>query len=153
MLKYKMNFTPEQVQKYKDMNLGLNMEDALKPVLENKFGELKKTHHYHSFDFENDKYLIELKTRRIKFGQYPTLIFSEKKLIKARKIKKENPNIKIFFFWKCNDGLFYWEYSEEGDEYFIASGGRRDRGSDEIENVVNVKIDYIKNFNDLIIIS
>lgn len=144
-----MNFTPEQVQKYKDMNLGLTMEDALKPVLENKFGELNKTHHWHSFDFENKKYLIELKTRRIKFGQYPTLIFSEKKLIKARKFLEENPNKEIYFFWKCIDGLYYWKYTEEGDEYFIADGGRRDRGHDEIEKVVNVKIEYIKNFNDL----
>jgi len=148
-----MNFTPEQVQKYKDMNLGLTMEDALKPVLEKKFGELNKTKHYDSFDFKNDKYLIELKTRRIKFGQYPTLIFSEKKLIKARKILEDDPNIIIYFLWSCKDGLFYWKYSEEGDEYFTASGGRRDRGRDEIEQVVNVKIDYIKNFNDLIISS
>ena len=53
--------------------------------------------------------------------------------------------------WKCEDGLYYWEYVENHDEYYIASGGRRDRGSDEIEKVVNVKIQYIKNFNDLII--
>ena len=58
-----MNFTPEQVQKYKDMNLGLTMEDALKPVLENKFGELNKTHHWHSFDFENNLISCQLRLK------------------------------------------------------------------------------------------
>ena len=82
-----MNFTKAEVQKYKDLNMGLNMETALKPVLDNKFGDLKLTSKYDKFDYINDNFIIELKTRRIKFKQYPTLIFSEKKLIKAKTIR------------------------------------------------------------------
>lgn len=146
-----MNFTKAEVQKYKDLNMGLNMETALKPVLDNKFGDLKLTSKYDKFDYINDNFIIELKTRRIKFKQYPTLIFSEKKLIKAKTIKDK----RIFFMFKLEDGLYYWEYDKDREnidnEYFIAKGGRKDRGKNEIQNCVNVKNDYIKNFNDLII--
>ena len=51
-----MNFTKEEVQKWKDLNQCLTMEDALLPVFENKFGKLNKTSKYDVFDFINDKY-------------------------------------------------------------------------------------------------
>jgi hypothetical protein len=141
-----MNFTPEQVQQWKDLNQGFEMEDALHPVFENKFGKLNKTEKYDVFDFKNDKYIIELKTRNIKFGQYPSLMFGKNKLEEAQKINDKE----IYFFFKLEDGLYYWKYNENG-EYFIRDGGRKDRGKDEIKKYVYVKNKYLKNFNDLVI--
>ena len=90
-------------QKQKDLKQGLEMEDILKPVFENKFGELNKTHHYHSFDFENDNVLIELKTRNINWGQYDSLMFSKKKIDYLR---NNNITKDAYFFFKLKDGLF-----------------------------------------------
>ena len=66
-----MNFTPSEVKKYNDLHKCLKMEDILKPVLENKFGQLSKTKQYDSFDFIKNNYVIELKTRNDTWGQYP----------------------------------------------------------------------------------
>lgn len=131
-------------QKQKDLKQGLEMEDILKPVFENKFGKLNKTHHYHSFDFENDNALIELKTRNINWGQYDSLMFSKKKIDYLR---NNNITKDAYFFFKLKDGLFYWKYNEE--ELYINIGGRNDRGKNEYYDCVYIKNEYIKNYNDL----
>lgn len=140
-----MNFTPEQIKKYKDLHKGLKMEDALKPVLEQKFGDLNKTKQYDSFDFINDKYILELKTRNANWGQYPSLMFNESKLNKAKLITDKD----VYFFWKLKDGLYYWKYKE--GEYNINMGGRTDRGKCEINSCAFINNEYIKNYNDLVI--
>jgi hypothetical protein len=140
-----MNFTPEQIKKYKDLHKGLKMEDALKPILENKFGELNKTKQYDSFDFINDNYVLELKTRNANWGQYPSLMFNESKLNKAKEIKDKD----VYFFWKLKDGLYYWKYKE--GEYNINMGGRTDRGKCEINRCAFINNEYIKNYNDLVL--
>lgn len=131
-------------QKQKDLRKGLKMEDTLKPVFENKFGLLNKTHHYHSFDFENDNVLIELKTRNVNWKQYDSLIFSMKKI---EYLRKNNITKDAYIFWKLNNGLYYWKYNEE--ELQVMIGGRNDRGKDEYESCVYIKNEYIKNYNDL----
>ena len=68
-----------------DMKKGLEMENTLKPLFETKFGFLNKTHHYHSFDFENENVLIELKTRNVDWLRYDSLMFSMKKIEYLRK--------------------------------------------------------------------
>ncbi len=142
-----MNFTPEQVKRYMDLNQGLRMEDALHPVLENKFGKLNKTKQYDTFDFINDKYVLELKTRNINYGQYPSLMFGKNKLDEAKKINDKD----IYFLFKLKDGLYYWQYKE--GEYKIAKGGRRDRGKDEIKDCCFIDNEYLKNYNDLVIVN
>tara|TARA_R100000951_G_C2637077_1_gene179647 strand:- start:239 stop:664 length:426 start_codon:yes stop_codon:yes gene_type:complete len=140
-----MNFTPEEVKKWKDLNQGLKMEDALLPIFENKFGKLIKTKQYHVFDYINDKYILELKTRNIKFGQYQSLMFGKNKLDKAKETKDKD----FYIFWKLQDGLYYWKYKE--GEYKVAKGGRKDRGKDEINDLCFIDNEYIKNYNDLVI--
>ena len=131
-------------QKQADLKMGLQMEDVLKPVFESKFGELNKTHQYHSFDYENENVFIELKTRNAKWKQYPSLMFSTKKI---DYIKNNNITKDVYFFWKLTDGLYYWKYDE--DEYEIHRGGRNDRGRNEYTNVVYIQNEYIKNYNEL----
>jgi len=134
--------------KIDDMKKGLHMEQALKPVFENKFGELNYTKHYDNFDYENNNVLIELKSRKAKWQQYPSLMFSTAKLNKAIKLN-EDPNFKkeIYFFWHLQDGLYYWKFNK--DEYTIKIGGRNDRGKNEYQDVVYINNEFIKNYNDL----
>tara|TARA_R110000868_G_scaffold301346_1_gene561799 strand:+ start:78 stop:533 length:456 start_codon:yes stop_codon:yes gene_type:complete len=131
-------------KKIEDLNIGLKMEEILHPLFENKFGKLNKTRHYHSFDYENDNVLIELKTRNVKWKQYPSLMFSKKKIdyLVNNKIKKD-----AYFFFKLTDGIFYWKYNE--DEMLLAIGGRNDRGQNEYSECVFIKNEFIKNYNDL----
>lgn len=131
-------------QKRKDMKMGLTMEDTLKPVFESKFGKLNKTHHYHSFDFENENVLIELKTRNVLWKQYDSLMFSKKKI---DYLEKNNITKDAYIFWKLKDGLYYWKYNKE--ELNIMIGGRNDRGKNEYETCIFIKNEYIKNYNDL----
>jgi len=132
-----------------DLANGLKMEEILKPVFENKFGSLEYTSHWDNFDYSNDKVLIELKNRKAKWGQYPSLMFSTAKLKKAQKLNKDKDFDKeIYFFWKLTDGLYFWKYDK--DEYDINIGGRNDRGCDEYQEVVFIKNQFIKNYNDLI---
>lgn len=140
-----MNFTPQEVKRWQDLNQGLKMEDALHPIFENKFGKLNKTNKYDVFDFINEKYVIELKTRNVKYGQYPSLMFGKNKLDAAKLIKDKE----IYFFFKLTDGLYYWKYKE--GEYKIAKGGRKDRGRSEIKDCIFIDNEYLQNYNDLII--
>lgn len=134
--------------KKQDLRNGLKMEEILKPVFENKFGLLNYTPHFDNFDYENDNVLIELKTRKCAWLQYPSLMFSTAKIKKAIKLNEDpNFNKEIYFFWKLSDGLFYWKYNHE--EYEINIGGRDDRGKNEYQNVVYIKNEFIKNYNDL----
>ena len=48
-----------------DMSFGFGEEDRIQPFLEERFGVLHKLDKYHPFDFENDEFIIEVKSRRI----------------------------------------------------------------------------------------
>ena len=130
-------------QKRKDLYLGLSMEKILQPVLENKFGKLNATKLYDVFDYENEKFCIELKTRRVSFGDYPSLMFGYNKIKKAEKIKDKD----VYFFFKLKDGLYYWKYNDT--QYEKKLGGRNDRGFNEYKDCVYIKNEFIENWNDL----
>ncbi len=125
-------------QKSIDLNLGFRSEEEIHSYLENYFGSLRKTKDninygkYFEFDKYNDYCFIELKTRRIKHNQYHSLFFGKNKYIKGQTLIEENPNIRIFYIWRCLDGVYYWEHGSS--EYTEEISGRRDRGKIE-ENV------------------
>jgi len=135
-------------KKIEDLKFGLKSEDTAKIILEKHFGELFKLDKYNKFDFRNDRYRIELKTRRCKFGDYPDLQFELGKIIEARKYKEENPEKECFFVWRCigdgwgEEGFYYWKYNEE--EYFEGEGGRNDRGLDEWKILAKIKNEFIR---------
>ena len=135
-------------KKTNDLKFGLNSEDTSKKYLEEKFGKLEKTDKYNKFDFVNDKYKIELKTRKCNFGQYPDLQFELGKIEEGKKYLLENPDNEVYFIWRCiNEGwgkeaFYYWKYKE--DEYFEGEGGRFDRGYGEWKTLAKIKNQYIK---------
>ena len=72
-------------KKEQDLKFGFSSEDTSKMYLERRFGVLDKTDKYNKFDFVNDKYKVELKTRKCKFGDYPDLQFEVGKIVEVKK--------------------------------------------------------------------
>ena len=142
MLYYTMNNKKQQ-----DLKFGFSSEDTSKMYLERRFGVLDKTDKYNKFDFVNDKYKVELKTRKCKFGDYPDLQFEVGKIVEAKKYLLENPEREVYFIWRCikdgwdEKGFYYWKYNE--DEYFEGEGGRVDRGAGEWKILAKIKNEYI----------
>ena len=116
------------------IKMGLDMEVILHPVFESKFGKLNQTSQYHNFDYENDNVLVELKNRNAVWKQYPSLMFSQKKI---DYLTENNITKDAYFFWKLKDRLVYWKFNAE--EYRPNDCG----------GCVYIKNQYIKNYNDL----
>ena len=130
-----------EIQK-KDLRYGYQSESDIHEFLETYFGKLQNTKdnqdmgEFYEFDKYNENVFIEMKTRRIKHNQYNSLMFGKNKLNKAKKLKEENPLIRVFFLWRCLDGVYYWEL--DSSTYDIKFSGRTDRGKDERADLVHV---------------
>lgn len=131
--------------KQNDLLVGEKSENEMITYFSKFFGKLDFTNKYDNFDFYNNEFYVELKTRNIKHNQYPSLFFSEKKFYRGLDLIK-NHNKRIVFIWRCNDGCYYWELTKDNheEEGFFAIGGRVDRGKKEIYNLYNVKCEFIK---------
>lgn len=127
----------DNLQYQRDMEFGFKEEIKVKEELEKYFGILKLLEKYSTFDYENEKFLIELKSRRIKHDKYPTAMVNYSKILKTANSKKRR--IIVFNY---TDGLFYWEVNSE--EYEIGKGGRKDRGAEEVYVMAFVKKEYLK---------
>lgn len=139
--------------KQNDIRFGLQKEEEIKPQLENIFGKLKKTSKFHNFDFCNDKFYVEIKSRKITYDKYPTIYFDNCKRLKAKELIKKG--FRCFFVFNLLDGIYLWEYvnkkSQQENEYFIAEGGRWDRSDKgEVSDLVNVKTEYMIDINNFI---
>ena len=138
--------------KINDLNFGFQSEKDIHSYLENYFGELKETKEKYGYHFEfdkcNEKYLIELKTRRIKHNQYHSLFFGKNKFIKGEELLKENPELKIYYLWRCNDGVYGWLH--DSTEYTEEISGRRDRGKIEENLCIHISQANIKHIASLI---
>jgi len=136
--------------KQKNLKEGRKAESNIHKTLEKYFGKIKNNNKKNMFshiDFKNDNYAVEYKRRFIDFGQYDTLFFEFVKVKEAIKLMNENPKLRVFFIWECNNGVYYWEYNEK--EYFMRLNGRTDRGKDERRQLVNIKLKYINNIENL----
>ena len=120
-----------------DLTFGLSEEIRIKTILEDNFGSLESLDKYNPFDFENDKYLLELKSRRVTHNQYPTAMVNYSKLVKT----KDTTKTRIIIF-NYTDGIYYWLVNE--DEYSTGLGGRNDRGLDEFSKMAYVPKENLK---------
>ena len=135
-----------------DLKFGFDSEDSSKKYLDYVFGPLTNTRHegdkFAKYDFYNDNFKVELKTRKCKFGQYPDLYFEKGKLWEGVEWLKKNPEGRVFFLWRCiydgwgRNGFVYWEYNK--DELDFKWGGRDDRDKDEYKMLVAIKNKWIK---------
>jgi hypothetical protein len=137
-----------------DLKFGLLSEEAAHENLEGVFGKLNKSKDnpnmgdFYEFDKYNDNFYLEMKTRKINHNQYDTLFFGENKFIEGKRLLKENPNLRIFYLWKCYDGIYGWEH--DSSEFRVCKRGRWDRGKREIDDCVDVKLRYIKRVEELL---
>ena len=137
-----------------DLEFGFRSEKDSHQYLESVFGKLMNTKdnremgNYFEFDKYNDNYFIEMKTRKIKHNQYPSLFFGVNKLDKGDELLKENPNLRIFYLWKCNDKTVGWEH--RSSDFNICKQGRWDRGRREIDLCVDIKQKFIKPIENLL---
>ena len=139
-------------KKENDLNFGYKSESDIHEILEEYFGTLKNTKDiygkYFEFDKVNDNYFIEIKTRRINHNQYDSLFFGKNKFVKGKQLLEENPELRIFYLWKCCDGIFGWEHNSS--PYSIKMQGRCDRGRDEYNECIDIQQKYIKPLNELL---
>ena len=138
----------------KDLNFGFKSEEEIHSILEELFGNLLRSNRnpemgeYYEFDKYNEDFFIEVKTRRIKHDKYPTLFFGENKLIKGDELLKKCPHLRIFYLWRCNDGIYGWEH--RSSEYDVCKRGRCDRGKDEFDDCVDINQQFIKPLKNLL---
>ena len=141
-------------KKQKDLSFGFKSESDIHEILEEYFGTLKNTEditeygRHFEFDKVNDEFFIEVKTRRINHNQYDSLFFGKNKFLKGNQLLEENPNVRIFYLWRCHDGIFGWEH--DSSEYKIKIQGRCDRGRAEYTECIDVKQKNIKSLAELL---
>ena len=135
-----------------DLSFGIKSESDIHENLEESFGTLRNTKDIYGSHFEfdkvNDEYFIEIKTRRINHNQYDSLFFGKNKFVKGNELIEENPEVRIFYLWKCYDGIFGWEH--DSSPYSIKMQGRCDRGRDEYNECIDIQQKYIKPLNELL---
>lgn len=141
-------------KKIQDLKLGANGEEKVLEILNKKFKSCVKK--YHSKYCEMDYYIQnqkgdviqewELKTRRVNHNQYPSLVFGRNKYEKSLIALKNG--VKQTYLFNCNDGLYYWNFSDEvkqKDEFYfgtICNQRRRDKEHD----AVFIKTQYLTLF-------
>ena len=145
-----MDYKKQQV----DLEFGFRSEEETHEYLESVFGKLMKSKlnpemgEFYEFDKYNEEYFIEIKSRRIPHDKYPTLFFGENKLIKGDEILKKCPHLRVFYLWRCQDGIYGWEH--KSSDYDICKRGRNDRGVDEFDDCVDILQKYIKPLEELL---
>lgn len=135
-------------KRQQDLKFGYQSENDLHEYLEGYFGELNNFENkYYEFDKYNDKYLIEIKTRRIRHNQYDTLMFGFNKFDKGQELLREKPHLEIYYIFRCTDGVFYWKHNST--EYEVKLSGRRDRGRPEMHDCIHIKTENLKPIDKL----
>jgi len=87
-----------------DYIFGFSKENEIIDILEHKFGKLIKNSRYCKYDFENERYAIELKSRKCNYSFYPTTLLTCNKIT--------NTNKKLYFIFNFTDGIYYIKYRE-----------------------------------------
>tara|TARA_R110000737_G_scaffold203207_1_gene222322 strand:- start:1704 stop:2147 length:444 start_codon:yes stop_codon:yes gene_type:complete len=139
--------------KVNNLKMGIKSEYEIHSHLENYFGKLNNTDErfgkHFEFDFFNESVYVELKTRNVKHNQFPTLIFGENKLFKGDELLKANPNLRIFYLFRCIDGIYYWEHRSTNHTKGMIK--RIDRGKVELSMCVHIKTYDLKKLDTILI--
>ena len=116
-----------------DRKFGFKHEDTQQKHIETITGKLNKYSQFDTFDYFNDEYIVELKSRRCNHNKYPTTMVGYSKILKATEKKT------YLFFFRFDDGLYYHKYDPQ-KKYSVKLGGRCDRGSQEYTDYLYIPI-------------
>ena len=134
------------IKKQQDLSFGLSNEKKQKNKLENHFGILTKTKDiYDHFDYFNNNYFLELKSRRINHNQYSSLIFDKCKYDKG--LELIDKGYRVIFVWDCIDKMVWWELKKNDKQSYFKTGGRCDRGKDEYSKLCNVPTRFLNDIS------
>lgn len=125
----------------RDYCFGLKKEDELLPIIRTFFDRdiQKSTNKFERFDFVDEKYKYELKSRQNEYNKYPTT------LIPADKICK-----RIIFLFNFTNGLYYIKYRKSKFNTFERKMFVRNQRSDfnDLEKeYIYIPIDKLKKIN------
>jgi len=126
-------------KKMTDLSFGKDNEIRVKRRLECLFGPLQDTKPMDEFDFKNDGFYIELKTRRVTKNKYPSTMVGENKVVKGFELQMAG--FRVFFVFDFVDCMCIWELNR--DEYHVKHGGRCDRGVPEIKSYCYIPTKYL----------
>lgn len=104
---------------------------------------------WEQIDFINkeNKIGIEIKRRRIRKFQYPTIMISYSKYTAARKLMLKG--YKVYFFWKFTDRLCFWQVPTIIPPTIkIRNGGTFRRGYDETNDCMYIPMEDLNDFNE-----
>ena len=123
----------------KDLQFGLQNEIEMKPLIEKTLNEtFKMTEQFCCYDYVSDKSIVELKSRKCNYSQYPTTILTKHKVKKMMQVDKNR-----FVFIKFTDGLYYCRLNQELlDNSTVSKGGRSDRGRIEFNDYYYIPLNY-----------
>lgn len=135
------------LKKTLDLNFGMIGEDKVEPMIRKYFNtEVINTKltkgKFCAYDYEcvERKTRYELKSRRVKFDTYPTIIINTSKIAKGS--TDGNRLILLFLF---TDGLFYTEYDRATfDTYEITLMTIIRNGNKKTEAVYNIPTSDLK---------
>jgi len=98
-------------KKEEDLRFGLNAEEQIQPKLTEIFGTLRKLDKYNDFDFANEKFYVEVKTRRKTLDAFDTWYFDNRKRLAAK--QQIVKGFRCFFVFNLEDGIYLWEYKNK----------------------------------------
>ena len=133
------------IKKIEDLSFGLDNEKKwLKYMGKLDEGKWEKTpNKYDSFDFRKGNSIAELKSRKINHNKHRTTFFGANKIYDILTNKYgDYREMKFTFYFLYLNGLYKWDF-KKGD-YFIANGGRRDRGRDETCSMCYIPIEKLE---------
>ena len=121
----------------RDLKYGFKKEDDLFSKIKGAYGEgLKKTSSMCRWDYENDENVVELKSRRNKYKQYPTTMIGQTKVDKMLDTGK-----KCYGVFNFTDGIYSIELTKDKiDQFELRQGGRWDRGRPELNQYYYIPI-------------
>ena len=96
-----------------DRQFGLESEARLEKYFLDNYGVKRTLDRYNAFDFESDKILIELKTRRAYHNTYFDTMISASKVDKGTIELRNGRKERVLFFFQFTDGLYYYEHKED----------------------------------------
>ena len=123
------------------VNSGKVNEEFYKHIIEKDIKEqLKNNNTFDLFDFENDNFKIELKTREVERLKYKTTIVGYDKIEKGLEYIQEGLRV-IFYFGFKENGLFKFELNNENyKELKLSNIGCRFRDTKKLHIEIPVEI-------------